>query len=93
MINFSDDVLLRVPFLLTHVMKVCIPDELSVISEDLPGVFEYYSPPLTVVNQPVDKLICQAVKSLEALLRGEPISASTVVFDNELIIRDSVCRI
>lgn len=93
LINFSDDVLLRVPFLLTHVMKVRIPDELSVISEDLPGVFEYYSPPLTVVNQPVDKLICQAVKSLEALLRGEPISASTVVFDNELIIRDSVCRI
>lgn len=93
LINFSDDVLLRVPFLLTHVIKMRIPEELSLISEDLPGISEFNTPPLTVVHQPLDKLILKAVESLDIVLRGEAVPSETVVFDNDLVIRDSVRRI
>ena len=93
LINFAEDVLMRVPFQLTHVMKLRIPEELSLISEDLPGVSPFGIPPLTAVHQPLDKLVLKGVETLGRILHGEPVSETPVVFDNELIIRDSVRRL
>ena len=39
LVVFSEDEM-RIPYLLGHVMKVRIPDEMSVIMEDLPGVLD-----------------------------------------------------
>ena len=89
---FSEDEM-RIPYLLGHVMKVRIPDEMSVIMEDLPGVLDQTIPPITAVRQPFARMIAEIMTRLDKILAGDREPAEPVIFENELIIRESVSRI
>ena len=64
LVNFSEDSALEVIHILTNIMRLSIPRDISVVSmEDLP-VFNYLSPPHTVVVQPLKKLAQVAVEQM-----------------------------
>ena len=92
LVVFSEDEM-RIPYLLGHVMKVRIPDEISVIMEDLPGVLDQTIPPITAVRQPFARMIAEIMTRLDKILAGDREPAEPVIFENELIIRESVSRI
>lgn len=89
---FSEDAL-RIPYLLSHVMKMRIPEEMSVIMEDLPGVLDLTIPPITAVRQPFERMITEIMSVLDKVLTGETVAHKPIVFENELVIRGSVARI
>lgn len=92
LIVFSEDEL-RIPFLLSHIMKLRIPEEMSLIMEELPSVLDYYSPPITAVRQPFERMVAAIMERLDQIFAGDTAPADPVVFHNELVIRESVSRI
>lgn len=92
LVVFSENEM-RIPYLLGHVMKVRIPEEMSVIMEDLPGVLDLGIPPITAVRQPFERMVAEIMSRLDRILSGEQVSSKPVVFENELVIRGSVARI
>ena len=67
---------------------IMVPDDLSVIGFD-DTIAQYCNPPLTTVRQPMREIGKASVTMLISLLRGEPLNQQVLVFESELIIRES----
>lgn len=68
-----------------------VPDELMIVSVDNVNIARMTTPSLTSVNQPRYQMGFSACKMLLELMDGEPGSGS-MVFDTELIVRESTRR-
>jgi LacI family transcriptional regulator len=94
-LNFSEDYCLETVHLLTNILKVRIPEDVSVVTmENLP-VFQYLSPPHTVIVQPFEELARTAVETMIGLCDREENKSGQVadiVLSNRLVERDSVCK-
>lgn len=91
-VAFSEDEL-HIPYLLSHVMKMRLPEEMSLVMEELPDVLNFTVPPVTAIKQPFPRMIDAIMSRLDKLLAGDHEQCAPVVFNNELVIRDSVARI
>ncbi len=95
-VNFSEDYGLEVLHVLTHILKLSIPQDISVVTMENQPVFEYLSPPQTVIRQPLEELAKAAVEQVLRLRRtgcergGTPIN---IVLPCELIERESVAQV
>jgi DNA-binding LacI/PurR family transcriptional regulator len=94
-LNFSEDTSLEVLHILSNVLGLKISSDISTVTlEDLP-VYQYFTPPQTVVRQPLEDLARLAVENLIAL--GEQPDGGTSCLDiclpTELVARDSVATI
>lgn len=71
-------------------LNVKIPDDIAVISFDNPDVFEFFNPPITCYEQPLDILARNALQYLMKMIDGEFIETKQYEkFKGRLIIRES----
>lgn len=76
---------------LQDVMGLRIPEDISVIANENPGITEHLRPSLTALSQPLKELSDCAVHRIMELIEKEQDEApSTILLDNTLIMRDSV---
>ncbi|MBI4025876.1 MAG: LacI family DNA-binding transcriptional regulator [Verrucomicrobia bacterium] len=97
-VNFSEDYGFEAIHILTHILKLSIPDDISVVTmENLP-VFKYLTPPQTVVRQPFDQLVRTAVEQMlklcsERAKLGVGNKLVNIKLPCELIERESVAPV
>ena len=71
-------------------LNVSIPDDIAVISFDNPDVFEFFNPPITCYEQPLDILAKNALQYLMKMIDGEFIETNQYEkFKGRLIVRES----
>ncbi|MDA3799158.1 MAG: LacI family DNA-binding transcriptional regulator [Kiritimatiellae bacterium] len=89
--NFSDDVVPEVIHILTNIFNMTIGGDISTISlEDIP-IYQYFSPPQTVVKQPLVELASQAVENIIKFTTGKGAEGVLdIQLEGELVKRDSV---
>ncbi|MCC6240692.1 MAG: substrate-binding domain-containing protein [Phycisphaerales bacterium] len=83
---------LEATYILQNMLKLRVPEDVSLLGMESAQVSQYLSPPMTTLAQPLAEL---AEKSLELLLQQmdnaqEP---QYVVLESRLIERESVARI
>jgi LacI family transcriptional regulator len=70
-----------------------IPGDLSIVGfDDIPWA-EYCTPTLTTIEMPVDEMAAEAVDALLRKIDGESDSNRRVVFNVNLIVRESTAQI
>jgi len=67
-----------------------VPDEVSLVGFDDESSAAYMIPPMTTLRQPAVEMGQAAAKAMLELLKGNP--PKEIVFDAELIIRETVAR-
>jgi LacI family transcriptional regulator len=70
-------------------MHVAIPAELCVFGFDNINDAAFYSPSLSTVAQPIEEMGKEAFRRMLKLIEGHDVSPNQLVFDTELVIRES----
>ncbi len=73
----------------TREEKLRLPDDLALVSFDNHPLYEYFSPAITAVNQPIDQLGESAANLLFQLIEGKVPGEKNLILPTELIIRES----
>ena len=73
----------------TRRLGLRVPEDISVIGYDGAPIMAFTGPPLTTVKQSVDALAGAAVQSLVQDIEGRPRPRTELLFQPELIVRDS----
>ena len=76
--------------LISYVMGLKVPDEVSLIGGENEGISSLQCPPLTTIDEPLKNMAEQAVEILDALTAGRPVERRREVLPVRLIERDSV---
>jgi LacI family transcriptional regulator len=76
--------------ILTGVMGLRVPEDISLIGGENPGVSALLNPPLTTLYEPLGDMAKAAVEMMLRLMEGETVEERQVMFPVELIERDSV---
>lgn len=66
-----------------------VPQDLSIVGYDDAYPLDFTDPPLTTVRQPTDRLATAVAPIVLAQVRGRHVDATELMFDPELIIRES----
>ncbi|MEV6719782.1 LacI family DNA-binding transcriptional regulator [Streptomyces xanthochromogenes] len=66
-----------------------VPDDVAVIGFDDSGIALSCRPPLTTVRQPVEQMAAEMARLLDQHIRGERTEATSVIFDPELVVRET----
>ncbi|MEV5583751.1 LacI family DNA-binding transcriptional regulator [Streptomyces parvus] len=66
-----------------------VPGDVSVVGYDGSMITEFLDPPLTTVRQPADRLALEVGRSVLALVSGREVPVGELLFDPELVIRQS----
>ncbi|MFE4861114.1 LacI family DNA-binding transcriptional regulator [Streptomyces sp. NPDC056670] len=66
-----------------------VPDDVAVIGFDDSGIALSCRPPLTTVRQPVEQMAAEMARLLDQHIRGERTDPTSVVFDPELVVRET----
>jgi LacI family transcriptional regulator len=75
---------------LSNVMGLNIPDDISLIGGENGGISAFQHPPMTTVTEPLGEMAKAAVDMVLALSEKQSVKERTVTFPVELIVRDSV---
>jgi DNA-binding LacI/PurR family transcriptional regulator len=70
-------------------MHVSIPADLCVFGFDNINESAFYNPSLSTVAQPIEEMGREAFRRLLLLMEGKSVSPTRIVFDTELVIRES----
>jgi LacI family transcriptional regulator len=90
----GEDLSLAVIDVLSHHMNVRIPDDLSVVTYEVPIVSSLVTPPQTTIAQPWEELSYKAIETMLAVMkRGNAGAPARIVLKNELLTRSSVMRL
>jgi len=95
LVNLCGDDCLEVLHILQNILNRRIPEDLSVVSVEQLPVFQYLTPPHTIVHQSRDELARVAVDQLIHLIQEGPAESAEVVditLPCRLIERESVAR-
>jgi LacI family transcriptional regulator len=68
---------------------ISVPDEISILGMDDSPIAQYCHPRLTTLSQPVREMAVKSVEILLDLRDGKPVEQLDVVFQPELIIRET----
>lgn len=101
LLNASEHAGLEVLHLLTNILRLSIPKDISVVTMEHVPVCQYFCPPQTVVRQPVDELARLAAEHLVALAslprtetgRRKAARPIDITLPCELIERESVAMV
>lgn len=92
-VNCSEDIALDFCHYLTNILKIKIPEEISVITVGVDAIQRYMSPPQTVIQQPLKKLIKELVDDLGVIIKDkESNNLRNVVIESEIVERNSVMK-
>jgi LacI family transcriptional regulator len=89
----GEDLSLEVYRTLVHGLGYRIPDDLSLVTYEIPLVSESLTPPLTTIAQPWDELGRASVEAIKDMVAQRARDRTDVVLPNRLIKRGSVRRI
>lgn len=76
--------------LLTYVMDVKVPEDISIIGGENEGISELIHPPLTTIEEPLREMSEAAVNMLDRLTLGDTVETHSIKLPVNLIERDSV---
>jgi LacI family transcriptional regulator len=76
--------------ILTYVMGLKVPQDISLIGGENEGISILQNPPLTTIEEPLRDMAEQAVAMLDRLTSGEKMPARQITLPVRLIERDSV---
>lgn len=76
--------------ILTYVMGIKVPQEISLIGGENEGISALQNPPLTTIEEPLREMAEQAASMFETLSSGKTPAARHVILPVRLIERDSV---
>ena len=76
--------------LLTYVMGIRVPDDISIIGGENEGISQLMIPPLTAIEEPLRDMAEAAVAMLDRLTLGEAVETHSVKMPVRLIERNSV---
>src|ERR1051326_5941618 len=76
--------------ILTYVMGVKVPQEISLIGGENEGISSLSNPPLTTIEEPLREMADHPAAMIDSLTAGERIAARHVILPVRLIERDSV---
>jgi Transcriptional regulators len=76
--------------ILTYVMGLKVPQDISLIGGENEGISIIQNPPLTTIEEPLRDMAEQAVAMIDALTSGQRVPARQVTLPVQLIERDSV---
>jgi LacI family transcriptional regulator len=98
-LNFGEDTAAEVLHILSNILHRRIGQDISVITvEDLP-IYQYFTPPQTVIRQPLAQMAHRAVEHVlaQAAAQRGPAARNRAVLDQclpgELVLRDSVATL
>ena len=74
-------------------LKISIPDELSIVGFDDIVFTKIYRPKLTIVNQPIEKMMDTVTNRIIALLSEEEYKYQINSFDCTFVVNDSTKKI
>jgi len=75
---------------LTYLMRVRVPEDISIIGGENEGLSDLMSPPLTTVEEPLLEMADAAVSMVEQLINGNDVEKRIQEFSVRLIERNSV---
>lgn len=76
--------------ILTYVMGLKVPQDISLIGGENEGISALQNPPLTTIEEPLRDMAERAVEMIDALTSGHRVHAKQVTLPVRLIERDSV---
>ncbi|EDY83677.1 transcriptional regulator, lacI family protein [Verrucomicrobiia bacterium DG1235] len=76
--------------LLTYVMGMRVPEDISIIGGENEGISELIIPPLTAIEEPLKEMAETAVTMLDELTQGQSVETHSVKMPVRLIERNSV---
>ncbi len=76
--------------LLTYVMGLRVPEDISIIGGENDGISEIQCPPLTTIEEPLKEMAETAVEMLDQLTMGRSLEEREIVLPVQLIERNSV---
>ena len=76
--------------ILTYVMGIKVPQEISIIGGENEGISAIQNPPLTTIEEPLRDMADQAAAMLDQLTSGARVASRHVTLPVRLIERDSV---
>ncbi len=85
---WSDEVAIRAMNLCKE-LELQVPEDVAVVGFDSTQTCEYTDPPLTSVRQPIYEMAATALEMLVKLIRHEPLTEHTRVFEPTLDVRGS----
>lgn len=86
----GEDLSMSATQVLLHEMKVRIPEELSIVTYEIPSVSSVLTPPQTTIAQPWEDLGAVAVDVILSLAHGSTARDLNILLHNRLIERESV---
>lgn len=86
----GEDLALEGMFLLTDLLEVDVPKDLSVVGIENQKVSQFTRPPVTALRQPLDELAAQSLRLVMAQIEDKRTDPKRVVLQNEMIERESV---
>lgn len=75
---------------LTYVMGLKVPQDISLIGGENEGLSSLQNPPLTTIEEPLREMADQAALMLDQLTSGTRVAQRKVILPVRLIVRDSV---
>lgn len=81
---------MEVLHVLTYVMGLRVPQDVSLIGGENDGISALQNPPLTTIEEPLREMAEQAVAMLDRLTCGEAVAARQLTLPVRLLVRDSV---
>jgi LacI family transcriptional regulator len=94
LIASGEDLSLAIIDVLSRGLGVRVPDDLSVITYEVPIVSSLVAPPQTTIAQPWEELSYKAIETMLAVLkRGNAGPPVRIILPNELLSRASVKRV
>ena len=89
----GEDLAIEAVYVLTEVLNVRIPQDVSVIGLENENVSKFVRPPLTSLHQPLPQLASRALDLLLEMIETGSSEVQRVMLDNEIIGRNSVVNI
>lgn len=89
----GEDLALEASYVLTEVLRVDVPGQLSLVGMESERVAAFVRPPLTTLRQPLQKLATDALKLLMDMIESGKHKPRTLVLDNDIVTRQSVSSI
>jgi LacI family transcriptional regulator len=76
--------------ILTYVMGMKVPQDISLLGGENEGISELQNPPLTTIDEPLREMAEQAAEMLDTLTTGKSLAKRHIMLPVRLIERDSI---
>ena len=93
-LNLDETATMEAPHILSKVMGLTLPRDLSMVCIESHNAHAYLAPPQTIIHQPLDEVVIAVAKAIKEMVEhGAPAEPLDIRVDSTLIVRESVASI